>query len=60
MLLQLKYELREAEQDCWNGADGLREHVAVEDERKVARDKASFTVGQGVANEEPLDSADDQ
>jgi hypothetical protein len=55
----LEDELEEAEEDCWDRADGLRENISMKRIREVAKYGAAFAVGQGVADEKPLYTADD-
>jgi hypothetical protein len=55
----LKYELEETEQDGWDSAHRFRQDVSMKRIGKVSKDRTSFTVGQGVADEKPLDRAND-
>lgn len=51
-------KLKETEQDRWDGADRLREHVTMESISEVAKDRTALAVSQSVTDKEPLNAAD--
>lgn len=55
----LEYELEEAEKYSWDCANRLSQDVPVERISEVTKNGTSFAVGQGVADEEPLNRTDD-